>query len=409
MIIDKEQSILGLLHLTREEYGYLFIYVVAFVPLVYKFISPFFILAGLGELSIIINPALMIIGLLILKSKLRFFIRTIDIVMYVVVVGLLSLTPLLFPANKPFFDKSFANFVLFTLPFYFIGLTLDYSKRERVISFVAKIGFWFCVYWQILVFLGIVETEYSFDGTAGEQMAQAYYLLFSVLVFFINIIRRFSFVDLTYFVVSTLLLLFMGTRGPVLVLGLFITVYLFFFHKFNSFNFIKKAGVAVLFFFFIYYLEFIVMTIVPLALSLGFSTRVFDNILEGQMAEMASSSDRDLIWDKLITAIQNDYGGIGYGWLGDRVMLDNGIYSHNFELEILTQFGIFIGGFLLLTLSALIVLSYITIRNSPSRDFWLIMLFVGLVELQLSASYVNHPLFFTMLGCYVSIIRKKSK
>ena len=409
MIIDKVKSIIGISGFSREECGYLLIYLVAFVPLVYKFFSPFFILAGLGSFTIFINPVIMISGLLILKSELGFYVRISDIALYFLVVVLLFLTPLLFPANQPFFDKYYTNFVLFTLPFYFIGLTLDYSKRERIISAVAKIGFWYSVYWQTLIFLGFVETNYGYDGTAGEQMGQAYYLLFPIMVFFVNLIRHFSILNLAYIAASTLLLLFFGTRGPVLILGLFIAVYLIVFHKFKSVNVLKKISAAFLFVFFFYFLEIIVMAIVPLASALGFSTRVFDSILDNRMTNMTDSSDRDMIWEKLITAIQYDQGGIGYGWLGDRVLLTDVQYSHNFELEILTQFGVFIGGGLLLLLLILMIKSYINIKNSPSRDFWLLMLFVGFVELQLSNTYVSHPLFFVMIGYYMSIARKKSR
>lgn len=409
MIIDKVKSILGISGFSKEEYGYLLIYLVAFVPLVYKFFSPFFILAGLGSFTIFINPVIMISGLLILKSKLGFYVRKSDIMTYFLVVVLLLLTPLLFPANQPFFEEYYADFVLFTLSFYFIGLTLDYSKRERIISAVAIIGFWYSVYWQTLIFLGFVETNYGYDGTAGEQMGQAYYLLFSVMVFFVNLVRRFSILNLVYFVASTLLLLFFGTRGPVLILGLFIAVYLIVFHKFKSVNVLKKISAAFLFVFFFYYLEIIVMAIVPLASALGFSTRVFDSILDNRMTNITESSDRDMIWGNLITAIQYDQGGIGYGWLGDRVLLTDIQYSHNFELEILTQFGVLIGGGLLLLMLILIIKSYININKSPSRDFWLIMLFVGFVELQLSNTYVSHPLFFVMIGYYMSITRKTSR
>ena len=150
------------------------------------------------------------------------------------------------------------------------------------------------------------------------------------------------------------------------------------------------------------------MAIIPIATALGFSTRVFNSIVDGRMMDISESSGRDDLWNILTRAIENDYGGIGYGWLGDRLLL-NGTYSHNFGLEILVQFGTIIGGGILLLLLFIILKSYIYVRKSFARDFWLVMLFVGFVELQLSKTYVAHSLLFVMIGYYMSINRKISQ
>lgn len=409
MLIRNLKKLIGIDGFSREEYGYLCLYLVTFVPLIYKFISPFFIILGLANLTILINPIILICGLKILNYELRKNIRSSDIILYSFVCALLLLTTYLFPTNTTLFEHHYANFVFFTLSFYFIGLTINYSKHYRVISAVAKIGFWYNIYWQALIYWGIVETEHSYDDTAGEQMAQAYFLLFSSLVLFIDVFRKSRFTDFVYLVVSILLLLFMGTRGPVMILAVFIITYLILFHKFKSYNIQKKTLVVACLFVVIYFLEIILMGIIPIASALGFSTRVFDSVLDGRMTDMSESSGRDEFWNILKGAIEHDYGGIGYGWLGDRLLLPDGAYAHNFELEILVQFGIIIGGGILLLMLFLILKSYYKIKNTSSRAFWLVMLFVGLVTLQISATYVTHPLLFVMIGYFISINRSLSK
>ena len=151
------------------------------------------------------------------------------------------------------------------------------------------------------------------------------------------------------------------------------------------------------------------MAIIPIASSLGFSTRVFDSILDGRMMDISESSGRDDIWNILTKAIEDDFSGFGYGWLGDRLLLPDGIYSHNFELEILVQFGVIIGGGILLLLLVLLFKSYYQTKKSSSRKFWLLMLFVGLVELQLSKTYITHNLLFVMIGYYMSVKRQISR
>lgn len=406
MIIDKILQIIGIKDFSKEEYGYLLIYLVTFVPLIYKFISPFFILAGLNDFTILINPTIFITGLIIVRNRFINCIRPCDIILYFVTGLLLYINSFIYPANALLIEKHYIDFFIFVLSFYFVGLSIDYSKNKRVFSAVARIGIWFSVYWQCLIYFRIVEVDYSFDGSTGEQMGIAYHMLFCMYVIFVDFVKNVNFTNIFYFGISILMLSFMGTRGPIIIFAIFVVVYLLFFHRFNKFKYLKKAIILVTLITFIVFLDVIMMSIVPIAESLGFSTRVFNTVLEDRMVNLSDSSGRDEMWTLLIRAIQNNNGGIGYGWLGDRLLLGDGLYSHNFELEILIHFGSIIGGIMLFLLFLLILKSYFSIRHSQSRDFWLLMLFAGLIELQLSKTYVDHPHLFVMIGYFVSIKRR---
>lgn len=99
----------------------------------------------------------------------------------------------------------------------------------------------------------------------------------------------------------------------------------------------------------------------------------------------------------LIEKITSNLGFWGHGIYSDRLVLD-GQYVHNFFLEILYQFGVFIGLFIILFVLIFIYTSY---RNSRKKqdDFLLfgcvILISLLSVKLMFSASYLgDRPVWF---------------
>lgn len=56
-------TITGLRSISRAEKGRILLYLVAFVPMIYKLISPFFIIIGMASYTVGIIPAMVILGI----------------------------------------------------------------------------------------------------------------------------------------------------------------------------------------------------------------------------------------------------------------------------------------------------------------------------------------------------------
>lgn len=397
--------ITGIQYFAADIKGRVLLYLIAFVPMVYKLLSPFFIIAGLSEFTFIIMPVLTVAGIILARHSIRVSVHFLDYCVYLLFLVVLILSPMLYPNTQILYEENFETFAFSVLPFLFIGLLIDYKKDFFNLRFVARLGVFVQLFLQLCKIMGLVETELGTEDSLGEQMEAAYQLLFPILILYISISREFIVIDLLLAFIGTVLLFLMGARGPIVVYGIFMMGYFVFFKKYQKCRFLKKGVVVALFGLFYYYLNIIVLAILPLAANLGFSTRVFDSILDDRMVNINESSDRDAFYGNVLREIQND-NGFGHGWLSDRLFTPDGMYVHNFELEVLCQFGYIFGGAILLLLLVLLFRSYVYCKNERTIEFWYVMLCAGFFALQFSYSYIKYPLFFVFVGFLMSKNRK---
>lgn len=123
-------------------------------------------------------------------------------------------------------------------------------------------------------------------------------------------------------------------------------------------------------------------------------------------------SNRFDMWNNIWNAIKNDPISIR-GVLADRgfyeYMGGTRQYTHNFILEILYQFGIFIGG---LFLFAFFVKLIICFKNAV-RDFNQVTLLVGMmipstiIQMMFSSSYLNNVNFWCCLGIILIVSKNQ--
>lgn len=396
------KSLLGIEGAKQTDIGLLFIYLVTFVPLIYKLVAPFFIIAGVGQLTAYVNGTLVFIGVVIAWTEIIKYIKPRDLLYYLIVIVYIIFSPYFYPSSQAFVEDNGLVFSTQILPFYFVGLTLDYPKRRKIILLVAKVGIIVQVFWQSLKLMGVVEVNSTAgDGSLGEQMGLAYQLLFPLFFLFLELMTSFKFIDFLFFITGIILIFLMGTRGPIMVLAVFIGGYFLFFHNYKKYPFFKRLFVLLIFAGMYILLKPLLELLIPIASSLGFSPRVFNSILSGQIADANASSDRDIVYSRIWQAIINDPTGFGYGWGGDRLLTFDGLYAHNFELEILCQFGIIGGGFLLLLLAVLLFRSLLSSIFAKTESFWYVVVCGGLMSFQLSDSYILNHLFFVFLGYIV--------
>ena len=391
----------GIQYFTANTKGRVLLYLVAFVPMIYKLISPFFIIAGLSEYTFIIMPVFTVAGIILARHSIRASVHFFDFFVYLLCLVVLILSPMLYPKTQVLYEENFEAFAFSVLPFLFIGLMIDYKRDFLNLRFVARLGIFVQLFLQICMIMGLVDTELGTEDSLGEQMEAAYQLLFPILILYISISREFTVIDFVLAFIGTVLLFMMGARGPIVVYGIFVMGYFVYFKQYQKYIYLKKGIVIALFGLFYYYLNVIILAFLPLALQLGFSTRVFDSILDDRMVNINESSDRDAFYGNVLREIQND-DGFGHGWLSDRLFTPDGMYVHNFELEVLCQFGYIFGGAILLVLFILFFRSYVSCKKERTIEFWYVMLCSGFFALQFSYSYVKYPMFFVLVGFLIS-------
>lgn len=406
MLRNRLLNILGLSGLSKEERGVAYVSLVAFVPLIYKLIVPFFVILGIGKYTFVINGTILTIGLVLARKLFINNIKFVDVVTYFFIATFLLIASFLYPKTSDFVYDNYVPFIFQVVPFYFLGLSLITKNREQILLFVARAGIVVQFFWQLCFLIGIVAKEGpAYDDSLGEQMSIAYSLLFPIYILFDELVKRKSIINIVFLFVGISLLLFMGTRGPIVILAVFLIGYFIIINRFEHHNLVKKITIISIFLLLYVFLVPICLFLIPLVSSLGFSTRVFNSIVEQTMVNMEASSSRDDFYDRVFNAICNN-DGFGYGWGGDRLFTPDGAYAHNFELEILCQFGFVLGGFILLVISLLLIKAFSRCVLQQDRNFLFIMFCTGFLTLQFSDSYIKSPLFFIFLGTLIGFKRK---
>ena len=132
---------------------------------------------------------------------------------------------------------------------------------------------------------------------------------------------------------------------------------------------------------------------------LGMSTRIFDMVDDGDLANSTGRSDKFVI---LLEAIDRK-PVTGYGIYGDRSFLDG--YCHNLPLELLTDYGYFAGG--LLFIGILVLLGRAVLISSSTVYFALLVCLMGngFFKLFFSGSYLLEDTFYLLLGYSAALIR----
>lgn len=98
----------------------------------------------------------------------------------------------------------------------------------------------------------------------------------------------------------------------------------------------------------------------------------------------------------------------GFGLFGDRFLISSGQYIHNFFLELLTDFGLIIGGAIIIYI---IVISFKAVKicwsskNSNAIYFIIISIVFVYVKFMISASYLESTECFFAVGILYNIVR----
>ncbi len=355
----------------------------------------------LSAVSDYIIPAILFLLFLLSYKTIAERLRGADFV-FVMACILVYLGNYLFVRrSRDFFRVEWVNFLIGSLPFYFVGVALRSDDEGSILKLLYRIScvsvVAFCIY---ILFINQMDEETMRDG----DMSSAYNLLPHACLTFYYMIKEFKWHRPIFFLVAAIALFMMGTRGAVLCLFVFIVLCSAVTIQFKRPIVLLSMGlVCVLLVIFPQILDWLIETAYSISESLGLSTRVFDKLMEGNFAV----SDARVYLRERVRHYILAYPIVGLGIYGDRVV-SNGQYVHNLILELYANFGILMGTILV---TALTVLSYRSIRyvhgnREEHGQLILLLLFGYCFKLLVSSSYLREPFFWLLIGYLVGVVRE---
>lgn len=330
-------------------------------------------------------------------------IKTIDLVVILGIAVFYHFSPNIYPATKLFVEEGEEIFIYECLIYYFVGLTFDSDKYKHSFSLICKIAIVLSFVYLQMFDLGSTSEEYD-----GENMHMAYFLLPVVLYlsWYAWTYRRL--IDYLIAIFGMFFVMSLGARGAVVCGALFFVLYIFIFHKFKKKDTLKKVILLALFALLYTFSYELVLGLMALSVSIGLSPRIYEKFLQNEMLDYVSSGRVD-VQDEVMDAIVSDRTGIGYGFFSDRLISHQNIYVHNLELELLCDFGVVIGGIIIIVMGYIIFLSLKKYWQKNRSVVLLIFLCSSVFQLQLSNSYLICPILYFYLGFCVTSIRKNNK
>lgn len=326
--------------------------------------------------------------------------------------ALVSLLSFAFTAYDYFSASVLFDLLIGTLSFFIFGSFINIKNISHKQLYIAAVATLIISMFYSLYSIGSKEISLE------DNMEFAYKVLPSVLVILSRLFTdQKKKLAIVFSLVGTIFLLLQGTRGPLLCLAIFVCLMLY--KKYGPGKLFFSIGIIVLISAVILSSQFVKLKLVELSNKIdssGYSSRFITMMIEGDLSD---NNGRDAIKDTLLENIKENPFAIR-GMFADRqatrglidreynTSYENGTYAHSFWIEMIYDWGVFLGGVILLIVF-LTVWNFI--RRSDKADAYICMLFVctGFVHLFLSGSYLQSAEFFFLIGLALNYRRANAK
>lgn len=359
--------------------------------------------------AIMIIPALGEIASSLRRSDIIFAFLLILIVLFQIA----------FPsAYSTTFIDEWQETLLKTVPYFFIGLALNLSvftladtREYKVFMIATYINLAVDVIFYILYSLSKTDAYTYIEGGTNVRytsyMYFAYFTIPHVMVMLYDYKQRKKLLSLIAFLLGCLVVTTQGTRGAVVCVLVYSIAIIW-----QSIASAKPTSKLLILFLlaglsgvllFTPVLELFAKAMQEKIYDFGLSTRVFDAFLQ---ADYIGDSGRSELFSKSVQIIK-EVPIFGYGLTGDIGLF--GQYSHDLFLELLIEFGIFVGSALIVTISVVLIRACIHAKKTDRAllNFLLIFVSIGFIKLFMSGSYLTEEWFFFLMGLCVQIYRTK--
>jgi O-antigen ligase len=335
-----------------------------------------------------------------------FFIYSFPTVMkrsFALLILTYSVSIFIFLLNYLFFiqNTTFLNDILFMYFFVCLPcLIYSFSINDKVILYKVMKKLSIIIFIIGLTIGGLVLTNKMDIGI--YNMSIGYYLLLPAIVFLNNFIDKASIKSGVLAIVSILIILSIGSRGPILCIAIYFILYqIINFKKLNKRKFIFNILITIIILLVILYLEEILIMLARVLASYGINSRSISLFMQDKVR----LSGRELIYRDVLHQIrENPIFGVGIA--GDR--LYTGTYSHNILIELISSFGVVIGCLIIVSLFIIILKSLFSLDIEGANSI-LIWLAIGFIPLFVSSTYLTYFQFWIFLGLALRFTGKKTQ
>lgn len=213
------------------------------------------------------------------------------------------------------------------------------------------------------------------------------------------------------FILFELNIIVYAHRGALLVTMVMMLIFFVKYVKVSKKMLIGIVG-AIIFILFILFKTQIIQVVIGMMDTMGLESRTLEKLLSG---DIMNDSERKIIWAYMASGIIKDIP-FGHGIGADRMLLDNkmreGLYAHNFILEICYDYGIVIGLIVVVWIFKMVYNCLTKIDNDDWYGMLIIFLVPSVITLLTSASIYQYWLFWLSLGfyyCYFGYGRKNNE
>ncbi|TWE04180.1 O-antigen ligase-like membrane protein [Peribacillus frigoritolerans] len=352
---------------------------------------------GMGVLVNIISKLIVCLFFLISFSIVVKKNITLLLFIYVLSVFIFALNYLFFHQNTEYLNEVFFQYFFICLLCFIYSYSLsDMKIFNEVVEKTSYLLYLIGLCMGILIFSGKMSV-----GTYNISIG--YYLLLPTIIYIKKFLESLKVKYLLLSLFPIIIILAIGSRGPLMCIGL----YIFLYHLIN----LKKVTFKKLMFYMsctiiivpcLIYFDDILISISSVLNEFGINSRSLMLITSG---EVANTTGRDSISTEVLNQVK-DHPFTGIGVTGDRFY--TGTYSHNILLEIISSFGIIIGSLLIIFLT-FIVICVLASKNKVRSNQFLIWFTVGIIPLFVSSSYLIYYQFWIFLGLSIKFLKETNR
>ncbi|WNS74828.1 O-antigen ligase family protein [Bacillus sp. DTU_2020_1000418_1_SI_GHA_SEK_038] len=307
---------------------------------------------------------------------------------YLIATAILLSHFVLFPDNEPYIIGILFLFFFMCLPAFVYSLSLnDWDVFRKILRKAGLIVFIFGTASGVLVLIGLANIgDYS--------MALSYYMLLPAIIYLDKLMDQPAFIPTVGTLVSLFIILALGSRGAIICIITFVVLKIIRPHSTMNFKrvffYTMTICIGILS---IFNLNQIFIFIYNFFIGFGIRSRT----LELFLIDINHLSGRDHIYQNIVGEIlDSPILGIGIG--GDRrVNGEDGLYAHNFFLEVFSNFGLFFGSLILFIL-ILLILNILFAKDKGKYNMAIIWISLGFVHLMVSGSYLTDINFWIFTG-----------
>lgn len=391
--------------LTREN---LFIFLAAVMLCHSTLFSYFGVIIGKLPIISIFEPFFFLIlySFLIMFSvnKRRIsYIRITDFGILIFFVFAILITMVIFPENEKYIMESMLTDILPCVPFFFLGVCLDLNEKTNdIISRICCAAIVVSVLY-VFYFLG----TRNLGGAHGENysMYWSYLLLPNTMIVIDYAFKSRKIIPSLCATLGIIYAFAMGTRGPIVIIFSLVVINIWRYMKVRACKKIVLVSFIGMFVLLFYSSPLYLQSLrgfQDFLNSQGVSTRIVDYLISGEM--ISYTSGREEIYDVLLTYL-NEKPILGYGVFGE-YPLGYAAGAHNTYLQVLFNFGVPLGIFLLFSYVFVVLQSLKKTQGREAQNWIVIFSCIVFVRGFFGGSYLDYIVFF-LLGIALRAIREE--